>query len=84
MSKTLLKKLAAVFVSLESEKEVEDFLRALLTPKELDELPTRLEIVRRLKKGEAQRKISEDLGVGIATITRGSREIKKGGFKSIS
>lgn len=57
-------------------------LAALLTPSELDSISIRLEIARLLKLGISQRKIASQLGVGIATVTRGSRELKAGKFKT--
>ena len=48
------------------------FLKALLTNKELKELENRLKIFQMLLQGKKQREISEDLSVGIATVTRGS------------
>ena len=56
-------------------------LEALLTPSELQTIATRLEIAERLKAGMTQREIAKQLGVGIATVTRGSRELKAGKFK---
>ena len=60
---------------------MEDFLVGLLTVKELQELPLRLEIVKRLLKGDSHHKIAQDLSVGVATVTRGSRELQQGRFK---
>ncbi|HSX08682.1 MAG TPA: Trp family transcriptional regulator [Candidatus Saccharimonadales bacterium] len=62
----------------QSKKEMEAFLRAILTPQELEELPKRLEIFKQLKKGTAQHQIAEKLGVGVATVTRGSLELQRG------
>ncbi|MBU0727309.1 trp operon repressor [Patescibacteria group bacterium] len=36
-----------------------------------------------LKKGVSQRRIADKLGVGIATVTRGAKEIKKKNFKGV-
>ena len=80
---TQIKQLTEAVSRLESPGEVVEFLRGILTPKELTEIAQRLEIVKMLKKGVPQRKISEDLGVGIATVTRGSKELKKGRFKNV-
>lgn len=52
-------------------------LQSLLTPAELSEIPKRLQILKRLKAGEPQRRIAEDLGVGIATVSRGARALKR-------
>ena len=48
-------------------------LKALFTSKELKELDNRLSIFQMLLKGKKQREISEKLGVGIATVTRGAQ-----------
>lgn len=58
-----------------------DFLVGVTTDKERRELAQRLEIIKRLLAGEAQAKIASDLGVGIATVTRGSKELSQGRFK---
>lgn len=62
---------------------LEDFLLAVTTPKERDELVMRVEIIARLLDGEPQAKIAADLGVGVATVTRGSKELKAGRFKAM-
>ncbi len=48
-------------------------LKALFTSKELKELDNRLSIFQMLLKGKKQREISKELGVGIATVTRGAQ-----------
>lgn len=67
-------------LNLRDSREAEDFLVGILTPQELEQVELRLQIIKRLKRGEAQRKIASDLGVGIATVTRGARELKNGRF----
>lgn len=60
-----------------------DFVKDILTPHEFDNIGVRWQIVKRLAKGEYQQAIADDLHLGIATITRGSREMRKreGGFR---
>ncbi|HEY7774863.1 MAG TPA: Trp family transcriptional regulator [Marinagarivorans sp.] len=67
--------------SANSDAEMAAMLEALLTPSELQTIATRLEIAQLLKSGMTQRDIAKQLGVGIATVTRGSRELKAGKFK---
>ena len=52
-------------------------LKALFTSKELKELKNRISIFQMLLKGKKQREISEELGVGIATVTRGAQAFEK-------
>lgn len=66
-----------------TKEKIENLLRGLLTPKEMDEFAKRIELVRLLKKGVAQHTIAEKLGMGVATVSRGAREIKEGNFKTI-
>ncbi|MEN9530210.1 MAG: Trp operon repressor [Pseudomonadota bacterium] len=55
------------------EDDLLQLLKSLLTPAEIDALVQRLGILDGLARGTPQREISEQLRVGIATVTRGSR-----------
>jgi len=57
--------------------EMAHALAQLLTPSEYDEVIKRLQIFKMLEDGLPQRKIAETLGVGIATVSRGARALKK-------
>lgn len=84
MNKKFITDLVTELSRFKTHKEIENFLYGILTPKELDEIPVRLQIVKMLKHGIPQHTIAEKLGVGIATVTRGSKEIAQGRFKSIA
>ena len=73
-------------IKTESERGSHDlqvFLEGILTPSELEQMVKRLQIVKQLKKGRPQRDIAADLEVGIATVTRGAREIANGKFENV-
>jgi len=75
--------LVEAFLKNKTSAEMLDFLKGILTPNELDELMTRLQIVKLLKKGLPHQEIARRLGVGVATVTRGSRELRLGRFKKV-
>lgn len=77
------KELVETFAKIFGDKKLmTEFLTDILTPTEFEALALRWQIVKKLKKGETHRSIAEDLGLGISTVTRGSRELrnKNGGF----
>ena len=82
-SNKLLKELAQLLVDVDSVEDMENLLVGLFTPKEREEIPTRIQIIKKLKQGIPQHQIAEELGVGIATVTRGAEEIQAGTFKVI-
>ena len=59
-----------------SPQEMEKALSDLLTTSELDEVVKRLQIFEMLAAGVSQRQIAENLGVGIATVSRGANVLK--------
>jgi len=69
--------------SIEDKLLLEDFLIGITTPKERDELCRRLAIVDQLLSGVPQQKIAANLKVGVATVTRGSKELSLDRFKAI-
>ncbi len=83
MNRSYLDEFISTLHSYQTEKDLRLFVQAILTPKELEEIPKRLQIVKLLKRHIPQREIAQKLKVGIATVTRGSREIGNGSFKDI-
>ena len=78
-----LEDLIKTVLKIKTEKEMYDFLQGILTPKELLEIPNRLQIVKMLKRGISHHDIAGKLHVGVATVARGSREIQEGRFKNV-
>lgn len=72
----LKKEFIDIILNLENYEYVDGFLKNMFTEGELSEFLIRLQILKRLKKGISQRKIASDLDISIATVSRGSREIK--------
>ena len=71
------KLLAKLLVNINDINNMKLLLKALFTSKELKEFENRLKIFQLLMQGKKHREISEDLNVGIATVTRGSLAIEK-------
>ena len=78
-----LNDLIDTLVGVKTKEEMLDFLEGILTPKELLEIPNRLKIIKMLKKGVSQHEVAGKLGVGIATVTRGSKELQNGRFQNV-
>ncbi|AVI63209.1 Trp family transcriptional regulator [Halomonas sp. GFAJ-1] len=62
-------------LAIDSPKAMHEALASLLTPAEYQEISKRLQIFKLLREGVPHRKIAETLGVGIATVSRGSRAL---------
>lgn len=79
------KELLDILTKIKSTGLMGDFLADILTPNEYDNIVTRLQIIKQLDAGIPQREIAKNLGVSIAKITRGAREMlnKTGGFKQV-
>jgi TrpR family trp operon transcriptional repressor len=60
-----------------------DFMCDIHTPRELENMGTRWQVIKRLAKGQVHQQIAGELGLGVGTVTRGSREMRKseGGFR---
>ena len=78
MTQKHVNELAQALTEIADIQVARDFLSNLLTPGEVDELALRLQIIKSLKAGISQRQIAKNLNVSIATVSRGSRELKYG------
>ena len=72
------KLLTRSFLKLKTEQEVADYLRDLLTIKELEEFSNRLEMARLLKQGMSYKSISKKLKVSTTTVTRTAHWLFRG------
>lgn len=72
-----MKDLVQFLSEVDDESVLEKRLKVLLTPNEISEMVSRLKIIALLEEGVPQRDIAKQLGVGIATVTRGSRALKE-------
>ena len=80
MTKSDLTEVANYLLAQERLPAMTEALEALLTPYEQQEVIHRLQIFILLTKGLSQREIAKQLGVGIATVTRGSKALQAGKF----
>lgn len=62
--------LTKAFLKLKTEQEAANFLRDLLTIKEMEEFANRLEMARLLKQGMSYKAIAKKLKVSTTTVTR--------------
>ena len=69
--------LVAVLVAAD-EDVLRRLLADLLSPSETDAVTERWEIVKLLAQGLSQREIRDRLGAGVATVSRGSKQLKYG------
>ena len=83
MLQNKVKIIANTIVNLHTTTELVDFLTGILTESEIEELNKRLQVIKMLKDGRSHRDIAKQLKVGIATVTRGSKELQKGRFKYV-
>lgn len=64
-------------LAIDGPAELDATLESLLTPAEYTEISKRLQIFKLLRAGVPHREIARQLGVGIATVSRGSRALTR-------
>lgn len=72
------KKLARAFLKLKTEQEIANFLRDLLTIKEIEEFANRLEMARLLTKGYSYKRVAKEMKVSTTTVTRVAHWLYRG------
>ncbi len=72
-----LNEIAYALSRIDDKNLIEDFLRSILTEKEVKDISSRWELVKLLDEGLSQRKIAKELQLSLCKITRGSKELKK-------
>lgn len=70
---TAYKSLISHLSELSDYSQIEAVLAAVLSDKEVQDIDNRIRIFDLLHQGTTQRAISQQLGVGIATVSRGAR-----------
>jgi len=75
--------LLAVLAALDDPRDVNRLLADLFTASEIQGIRERWAIVKRLADGESQRRVRDRVGVSVATVSRGSRQLQygSGGFQ---
>lgn len=77
-SKRFLRDLYRLFAAVRTEKEAKMLLHDMLTPRELNSLAERWQLVQMLAKKIPQRTIVKRLPVSISKVTRGSHVLQEG------
>lgn len=72
-------------LSLTSVKETEAFFRDLCTPKEINDMSERWQIVQKLQAGKSYREIATTLNTSTTTVTRVAQWLTNGagGYQSV-
>lgn len=71
--------LMAVFSEMTDIDEMTQFFEEIFTPKEINDLVLRWQLLKALHEGRTQRRIATEHGISLCKITRGSKVLKKKG-----
>jgi TrpR family trp operon transcriptional repressor len=74
--KPATRELIAIFTRTHEPKEMEMLFSEIFTPKEIETLTLRWQLLKDLYKGKTQRKIAAKHRISLCKITRGSRILK--------
>ena len=71
-----IKEISQIIKNIESESNIVDFFKELLTKSELETLSKRWRILNMLNDGVTQREIAKELQVSLCKVTRGAKILK--------
>ena len=71
-----IKEISQIISKIKSKEDIYNFLSEILTDSEVVTLSKRWRILRMLYEGKTQREISNELGVSLCKVTRGSKILK--------
>jgi Trp operon repressor len=71
--------LQKIFAEIQDYKEMVAFFEEILTPKEINDLELRWELLKELHQGDTQRNIASRHKISLCKITRGSKILKSQG-----
>ena len=71
-----IKEISKLVKNIDSETEVINFFKELLTESEIETLSKRWRILELLKQGYTQREIAKELKVSLCKVTRGAKVLK--------
>ncbi len=74
---TKYRELVGVFAGIKSPEEMDRFLHEILTPKELEDVWRRWQILNEISEGFPQREIAERHQMSLCKVTRGSKVLRK-------
>lgn len=71
--------LVRVFTEIRTTEDMEKFLQELFTPKEMEDIQLRWQLLKELHEGMTQRSIASRHRMSLCKITRGSKVLKTQG-----
>jgi TrpR family transcriptional regulator, trp operon repressor len=76
MGQVPLESLSKVLLSIKDTQEMREFVQGFFTPSEIEQLWERWRIIELLLDGQSQRSVKAELGVSIATVSRGANVLR--------
>ena len=71
------RELVQLFSAAEKRNLMTEFIDYLLSPGEIRDFSTRIQVMKRLLKRQNHRQVAKNFNIGIGTVTRGARALKE-------